>query len=338
MYINPLTSDCAILALEPKRLTCKEEYEFVCADISAEVFTIAGNGQAQLTRAEHAWLTLSSISLASTSLLSKVAWIGLRMLAIISRLFAQQWKDAAYNFCCVLILDPLAILGSIASSQIRIFSSILGIALPQCSLPAWSMAESIDRDLLALKFHLLEYIDPDAPNIGWGTDESRARATEDIKPESALIYFGRERCHALFLRDEETYIELTDLGIRSRVACLLKDILEQDPQRLSSLLNLQAFSRGQMERDDPMRPILEKLFPTRPDRIEKLPDICSLISVDEARLLYEHISDELIMPGSETRREERGLTETSEVWLQMRSIELLLKSRFAFGRVSYQLH
>jgi hypothetical protein len=220
---------------------------------------------------------------------------------------------------------------------------------------AWQIAEFIDKGPLVLKLNLLECIAP---------DESSVRATEDIKPESTLAYFGRERCLEFHLRslndDDDDGVEEYDIGIKIRVAGLFNFILEQNPQRLSSILNFQSFVQGQMARNDPIRPILEKLYPTPPDQIEKLPDdMDDQINVDEARLLYERLKSELIMPGSETRRGERGLVETiattfdtgpegplnpqnplrlSALMPFMEPIDQLLKERFAFGRVSYQLH
>jgi hypothetical protein len=338
-------------------LPSSEDYNLECSEKSFEIFDYATQVDYLPTQFDHVCIVITNVVDAPFSVAGKVAWIGAEAFMTITCLVRLNGKDALYHFLNTLILDPLEVATTTISAIVRVISAILGIASPNVSLHGFRVAEIIDFFILQSKVKLFRLIAPDEQN-GILTES-------DIQPSGALSYFSKKDCLKLTEEQKSTGELLAlDKEILQRISNLVRCMLEKDRKRVESMFYFREVKQKQLVGHEDLKPILEKLFKTS-TTIDNLPEkIGALATSSDAKKIYELITRELFLPGTDDARENaeilpilqsganallnakdpKGLSNEDNplnftvLQSHFKPIDRLLKTRFEFGSMVYRMH
>lgn len=182
------------------------------------------------SRLEHVWILIKTGVNESFTLIGVIARIAVvaltTLLAPFFWIFSSEknkGREFAYSVLSLVILDPLNILLTIATSTSCVTSSIFGLISPTFALTIRQKTESMEMDMLRVRMNCLDLLKL--------KPEEFSPSENEIKPEAATIYLGEDRCLEVAAKQmSEPERTRLDKKIRTLFVSFLDFITEKDPE------------------------------------------------------------------------------------------------------------
>ncbi len=286
-------------------------FDVICSEKSLAIFVQAQKENCVLPRFDHIWTILSVASYLPFILAGKIIAIATNLIVTVVSLYRYEGNNALHFLSRAAVIHPLLAITTTVSTAIRVVAALTGLMLPSQSVYGFQLAEELDTATLQYCHNLSQKYP--------ATENYTTFIERDITPSNATSYFGQEKALELYLRTKSReQLDARELEIKNRISQFVSFCITQDRPRLETML---FFHDIKYHRDIPnlnpkLQPILEKLFKTSPTIISAGDKIPKLLTLNEAKEVYNHMKTEIETGVTAAERQNPTLSQNLDSVLQ----------------------